>query len=191
MNEAIKPQRKRKPKPIRFKIIRPVYETLTVNDQNARYQDAHLSSSRDVIRLFDFLSRETKEHFWAVHLDSKNRMLCLDQVSTGSLNASILHPREVYKSALLSSAAALLLVHNHPSGDLTPSNDNFGGGLKYFLTDDVALLADVRDILVDGDSFNNDILNNLSISIGMTFQFGPFDSFDSFDGNKKTTSRAR
>jgi DNA repair protein RadC len=77
-----------------------------------------------VVRLFDFLSRETKEHFWAVHLDSKNRMLCLDQVSTGSLNASIVHPREVFKSCLLSSAAALLLVHNHPSGDPTPSNED-------------------------------------------------------------------
>ncbi len=124
MNEDDKPKRTRKQKPIRFKIIRPVYETLTGNDQNARYQDAHLSSSRDVIRLFDFLGRETKEHFWAVHLDSKNRMLCLDQISTGSLNASIVHPREVYKSALLSSAAALLLVHNHPSGDPTPSNED-------------------------------------------------------------------
>ena len=114
MNEADRPQRKRttKQKPIRFKIIRPVYETLTVNDQNAKYQDAHLSSSRKVVKLFDFLSRETKEHFWCVHLDSKNRLLCLDQGSTGSLNASIVHPREVFKSVLLSSAAALLLVHN-------------------------------------------------------------------------------
>jgi DNA repair protein RadC len=126
MNAADKPKMKctTKQKTIRFKIIRPVYETLTVNDQNAQYQDAHLSSSREVVRLFDFLSRETKEHFWAVHLDSKNRLLCLDQVSTGSLNASIVHPREVFKSCLLSSAAALLLVHNHPSGDPTPSNED-------------------------------------------------------------------
>ena len=110
--------------PIRFKIIRPVYETLTVNDQNAQYQDAQLSSSTEVVRLFDFLARETKEHFWAVHLDSKNKLLCLDPISTGSLNASIVHPREVFKSVLLSSAAALLLVHNHPSGDPTPSAED-------------------------------------------------------------------
>ena len=124
MNEADRPKRTRKQKPIRFKIIRPVYEILTVNDQNAQYQDAHLSSSREVIKLFDFLSRETKEHFWCVHLDSKNKMLCLDQVSTGSLNASIVHPREVFKSVLLSSAAAVLLVHNHPSGDPAPSRED-------------------------------------------------------------------
>ena len=127
MNEADRPRRKRtrttKEKPISFKIIRPVYETLTVNDQNAQYQDAHLSSSREVVRLFDFLGRETKEHFWAVHLDSKNKMLCLDQVSTGSLNASIVHPREVFKSVLLSSAA-VLMIHNHPSGDPTPSRED-------------------------------------------------------------------
>ena len=123
MNEADSPKRIRKQKHLRFKIIRPVYETLTVNDQNAQYQDAHLSSSMEVVKLFDFLSRPTKEHFWYVHLDNKNNLLCLDQVSTGSLNASIVHPREGFKSVLLSSAAALLLVHNHPLGDPTPSKE--------------------------------------------------------------------
>ena len=58
------------------------------------------------------------------HLDSKNRLLCLEIVSVGSLNASIVHPREVYKSALLSSAAAIVFVHNHPSGDPTPSRED-------------------------------------------------------------------
>jgi DNA repair protein RadC len=113
-------------KPLRFKIIRPVYETLTVNDAAAQYFEPReaISSSSHVVRLFDFLGRETREHFWTVHLDSKNKLLCLDPVSTGSLNASIVHPREVFKSCLLSSAAALLLVHNHPSGDPSPSAED-------------------------------------------------------------------
>ena len=112
--------------PLRFKIIRPVYETLTVNDAAAEYFEPleAISSSAHVTRLFDFLSRETREHFWAVHLDSKNKLLCLDPVSTGSLNASIVHPRGVFKSVLLSSAAALLLVHNHPSGEPSPSRED-------------------------------------------------------------------
>ena len=112
--------------PLRFKIIRPVYEILTVNDNAAQYFEPleAISSSDHVIRLFDFLRRETREHFWAAHLDSKNKLLCLDPVSTGSLNASIVHPREVYKSALLSSAAAIIFVHNHPSGDPTPSRED-------------------------------------------------------------------
>jgi OOP family OmpA-OmpF porin len=67
----------------------------------------------------------------------------------------------------------------HGLGDYSDENAavNFGGGLKYFLTDAVALRADVRDFLVDGDSFNNDVLNNLSFTVGMTFQLGPFGSF--------------
>jgi len=96
----------RNDQPLRFKIIRPVYETLTVNDAAAEdFEPTEaISSSAHVIGLFDFLGRETREHFWAVHLDSKNRLLCLDPVSTGSLNASIVHPREVFKSVLLFSA---------------------------------------------------------------------------------------
>jgi DNA repair protein RadC len=116
----------RNDKPLRFKIIRPVYETSTLNDAVAHYFEPldAISSSDHVVLLLDFLGRETREHFWAVHLDSKNKLLCLDPVSTGSLNASIVCPREVFKSALLSSVAALLLVHNHPSGDPTPTNED-------------------------------------------------------------------
>ena len=112
--------------PMRFKIIRPVYETLTVNDAAAEYFEPlkAITSSAHVISLFDFLGRETREHFWAVPLNSKNKLLCLDPISTGSLNASIVHPREVFKFVLLSSAAALLLVHNHPSGDTAPSAED-------------------------------------------------------------------
>jgi len=112
--------------PIRFKIIRPVYEVLAVGDKAAQYlKDTEaITSSSDVNNRFAFLREETRENFIAVHLDSKNKVLCVDRVSTGSLNASVVHPREVFKSCLLSSAAAILLVHNHPSGDPTPSNED-------------------------------------------------------------------
>lgn len=112
--------------PIRFKIIRPVYESLTVGDKAAEYfQDTDaIKSSADVNDRFAFLHEETRENFIAVHLDAKNKVLCVDPVSIGSLNASIVHPREVFKSCLLSSAAALILVHNHPSGDPNPSAED-------------------------------------------------------------------
>ena len=85
---------------------------------------ARVTTSGDVFGLFAFLANETKEHFLALHLDSKNHVLCIDHVSSGSLNASIVHPREVFKGVLLSSAAAILLLHNHPSGDPTPSRED-------------------------------------------------------------------
>ncbi len=111
---------------IRMKVIRPVWETLTINEVAADYIGgrARFTSSREVFALFNFLKYETKEHFLALHLDSKNRILCLDKVSSGSLNASIVHPREVFKSALLSSAAGIIFVHNHPSGNPDPSSED-------------------------------------------------------------------
>ena len=115
-----------KSKSIRLKIIRPVYETLTIKEQLPDYlaNSRKIASSKDVNYLFQYLTHECKENFIAVHLDSKNKIVCVDIVSTGSLNASIVHPREVMKSTLLSSAAALVLVHNHPSGDPTPSSED-------------------------------------------------------------------
>ena len=62
--------------------------------------------------------------FLSLHLDGKNRIVCIDVVSIGSLNQSIVHPRETFKTALMSSAAALILVHNHPTGDPTPSKED-------------------------------------------------------------------
>ena len=65
-----------------------------------------------------------KECFWAVLLNGKNRLLRLVRVSEGSLTASLVHPREVFRPAVLEAAAGLLCVHNHPSGDPAPSPED-------------------------------------------------------------------
>jgi len=110
---------------IRLKVIRPVYETLIINENLGAYiADQVFKTSSDVAHLFKFLEKESKEHFIAVHLNAKNKIICVDRVSTGSLTASIVHPREVMKSTLLLSAAAMILVHNHPSSDPTPSRED-------------------------------------------------------------------
>jgi len=66
----------------------------------------------------------TQEHFVCIYLNTKNQVLQKRTVFIGSLNASIVHPREVFKSALKRSAASLICVHNHPSGDPTPSRED-------------------------------------------------------------------
>ncbi|MRR06215.1 MAG: DNA repair protein RadC, partial [Deltaproteobacteria bacterium] len=82
------------------------------------------TSPQQIFEIFRDLRLETKEHFITLHLDGKNRILCIDRVSVGSLNQSIVHPREVFKSAVYSSAAAIILVHNHPSLDPAPSRED-------------------------------------------------------------------
>ncbi len=111
-------------KPVYFKVIRAVYERLTVQEGLSAYSARAIRDAQAVYTLFGFLKQETREHLIALHLDAKNRMLCIDRVSTGTMTASLIHPREVFKTALLSSAASLLIVHNHPSGDPTPSRED-------------------------------------------------------------------
>ena len=115
-----------KPRSIKFKTIKAVYETLTVKEEIGNYlrPNTRYTSSSQVFDTFSFLQDETKEYFLALHLDGKNRVICVDMVSSGSLNQSIVHPRETFKTALLSSAAAIILMHNHPTGDPTPSQED-------------------------------------------------------------------
>ena len=82
-------------------------------------------SSTDVARYFMPRMRDLrKEIFMVLLLDARNTLIRGVTVSVGSLTASIVHPREVFKPAILESAASVIFVHNHPSGDPTPSQDD-------------------------------------------------------------------
>jgi DNA repair protein RadC len=70
------------------------------------------------------LRQEQREFFLVVLLNARNEAIARETVSIGSLNASIVHPREVFKPAVLASAASIVLVHNHPSGDPEPSEED-------------------------------------------------------------------
>jgi DNA repair protein RadC len=98
-----------------------VHET----DTSSRWQTRQSArSSEDVYRLAQTVYSELdadKEHFVLFALNNKNRVLGFKLISTGSLTASLVHPREVYTAALYFHAAALAFVHNHPSGDPAPS----------------------------------------------------------------------
>ena len=77
-------------------------------------------SVAQIVRLNIDFSRE-QEHLVALYLNGRNQVTGSFVVSIGSLDASIVHPREVFKPAILASAAAVIIAHNHPSGDVTPS----------------------------------------------------------------------
>jgi len=65
-----------------------------------------------------------REHFRSLYLDRKGGLIVMEDVSVGGLHSSIVHPREVFKTAVKKSAASIILVHNHPSGDPTPSKED-------------------------------------------------------------------
>ncbi len=100
------------------------YSNEMVRENAPEWLTKKFSAPNVIFEMFSDLARETKEHFLSVHLDGKNRIVAFDRISMGSLNQSIVHPREVFKTALLSSSAAIVFIHNHPTGDPTPSNED-------------------------------------------------------------------
>ena len=70
------------------------------------------------------IHKEMKEHFVVFYLDSQKQVIEEETISIGSLNAAIVHPREVYRKAVILAAASIICMHNHPSGTTTPSTDD-------------------------------------------------------------------
>ena len=100
--------------------------------------------------LATLLQDEPGEVFAILCLSTKHRVIAYHEVSRGTLDATLVHPREVFKAALLANAAAIIVTHNHPSGDPSPSPDDMA--LTRRLIDAGKLLGvDVLDHIVIGD----------------------------------------
>lgn len=96
-----------------------------VRESSVLYKNRRITCSRDAFEFGrKFLEDADREHLIVCCLDIKCQPTTVNVVSIGSLNASIIHPREVYKVSILSNAASILIFHNHPSGDPTPSNED-------------------------------------------------------------------
>jgi DNA repair protein RadC len=84
-----------------------------------------IRTPQDVVgRLRETVRGLERESFWVLLLDTKNRLLEMEEASRGILNASLVHPRDVFKQAVRASCASVVLAHNHPSGDPTPSAED-------------------------------------------------------------------
>lgn len=88
------------------------------------YDPVYIGGPEDVYGFMKELEDFDRETFYTLHLDAKNKVISCEEVTKGHLSGCPIHPREVYKAALLSSAQSVILVHNHPSGDPTPSEED-------------------------------------------------------------------
>jgi DNA repair protein RadC len=103
----------------------PIYRVTLVREASFTLEQAQIRSSRDAAVVFRaYLGNVDREHFMVGMLDQKNKVIGINTVSMGSLTASVVHPREVMKPAILANAAALLCCHNHPSGAPQPSQED-------------------------------------------------------------------
>ena len=103
------------------------YSVTLVREGTYEYFGTELNNSEKVANITrEILANQPKEQFWIFLLDTKNRIIGMTMVSQGTLNSSLVHPREVYQPAILSNASAIIAVHNHPSGDSFPSTEDLG-----------------------------------------------------------------
>lgn len=94
------------------------------SSEAGRGERPDLSDAQSVVDLFEWLKDEPKEHFCAAFLDSKNRVISTRTIHIGTVNSSMVGPREVFREAIRENAASLIAVHNHPSGDTEPSPED-------------------------------------------------------------------
>ncbi len=93
-------------------------------DEKTVPYDEELKDIETVYRLFRHISHEPQEKFIAIYLNTTNRIIAYEDLATGTVNKAIVYPREVVKGAILANASSVILVHNHPSDDLNPSDDD-------------------------------------------------------------------
>jgi len=132
--------------------IKAAFELASRVDGYAGAEDKPIvKTPEDVVSLVGSrLKAKKKEYFLAILLDTRSQLIKVAEISIGSLEASIVHPREVFKEAISASAASVIFAHNHPSGDATASEDDIK--LTKRLAEAGELVGiDVLDHIIIGD----------------------------------------
>lgn len=96
-----------------------------VKESTLSYRTNVIRNPHDAFEIAkEFIGDQDREHCILICLDTKNKINCIQTIGIGSLNSAIVHPREVFKIAILSSSASVIFAHNHPSADCTPSQQD-------------------------------------------------------------------
>jgi DNA repair protein RadC len=101
------------------------------------------------------LRGKKKEHFLALLLDSRGHVIKVSEISIGSLDTSIVHPREVFREAMAASAASVVLVHNHPSGDPEPSNEDIQITKRLVEVGELVGIEILDHVIIAGEKFTS------------------------------------
>lgn len=118
------PVEKKEVKKIKAQKIERFADTQVVLRKDRKRPVQKTSSPEAAAQYVRDMEEFDREFGVVLHLDTKNNVVGTEIVSTGSINAAVVHPREVFKGAILNNSASIIFLHNHPSGDPTPSNND-------------------------------------------------------------------
>lgn len=133
-----------------------IVEVKLIREASLMYKERKIRSPHDAYQLMqEFIGDTDREHFVVLCLDTKNQPTCIQTVHIGSLNASIVHPREVLKSAILSNAASIIVGHNHPSNVCEPSSEDIEVTNRLKAASEIIGIELLDHIIICSDNFKS------------------------------------
>jgi DNA repair protein RadC len=127
-----------------------------IQSQQKMFSNKKITSPEDIANTFiPILLHELKEKFIVVCLNSANRVIKHETISIGNLNSSVVHPREIFKVAIDCSSASIILIHNHPSGNPEPSNEDISITKKIVEVGKVMDIPVFDHIIIAGKTFTS------------------------------------
>lgn len=127
-----------------------------IQSQQKIFSNKKITSPEDIANTFiPILLHELKEKFIVVCLNSANRVIKYETISIGNLNSSVVHPREIFKVAIDCSSASIILIHNHPSGNPEPSNEDISITKKIVEVGKVMDIPVFDHIIIAGKTFTS------------------------------------
>lgn len=125
---------------------------VVIRDRRGPIRAHAIQQPEDAFRLLAAKAqRLDREHFWAVHLSARHQPIAIETVSIGTLSSSLVHPREVFKAAIVAGAAALICAHNHPSGDTEPSPEDLAATRRLVAVGDLVGIPVLDHLILDGN----------------------------------------
>jgi DNA repair protein RadC len=135
-----------------FARIRQLHDELNAQLYAHPAERPQISSPEDAFQIMDyFIGMLDHEEIWVMDLDTRNRVMSLIKVTQGSVNSSIVRVSEIYRQAVLENAPGIILAHNHPSGDTSPSLED---------------ITVTRSVFQGGKLFDIELLDHLIVSHG-------------------------
>jgi len=127
-----------------------------VQSQQKMFSNKKITSPEDIAKTFiPILRHDLKEKFIVVCLNSANRVIKHETISIGNLNSSVVHPREIFKVAIDCSSASIILIHNHPSGNPEPSNEDISITKKIIEVGKVMDIPVFDHLIIAGETFTS------------------------------------
>ena len=112
-----------------------------------------ISAPGDALSMLSDIKDQQREHFLCLYLNARNQVIHKEIVSIGSLSSAIVHPREVFRTAVAQAAASVILAHNHPSGDVSPSQDDINLTRRLVQAGEIMGIDVLDHLIIGSDDF--------------------------------------